>query len=145
MAEFNARNPDRAVRAGDAVFQVNSVRGWGSSDKMIEEVSASGPVDIAVERPVTMLPEVVLLEKGSAESAFGLQVIRVQRDGLDFTALEVSSMDQGGAAKRSMQLSPGDIILEVNNISGDGDAMVEQLKTSDRVSLYVERSLLQRA
>jgi len=91
-----------------------------------------------------MLPQVVVLEKGQSESAFGLQVIRVQRDGDDFTHLEVSSIEPYGPAQRSMQLKSGDIIVEVNCISGDGNAMVEQLKTSDRVSLYVERPLLQR-
>lgn len=145
LAEFNARNPDRAVRVGDAVFQVNSVRGKDSADKMLEEVAASGPLDIAVERPVTTLPQVVMLEKGSSERTFGMQVIRVQRDGEDYTHLEVTNVEPYGAANRSMQLSAGDIIVEVNSISGDGDAMVEQLKASDRVSLYVERSLLQRA
>jgi len=94
---------------------------------------------------VTTLPQVVMLEKGSSERSFGMQVIRVQRDGEDYTQLEVTNVEPHGAANRSMQLSAGDIIVEVNNISGDGDAMVEQLKASDRVSLYVERSLLQRA
>ena len=33
----------------------------------------------------------VMLEKGSSERSFGMQVIRVQRDGEDYTQLEVAA------------------------------------------------------
>mmetsp|Transcript_2909 Transcript_2909/g.8887 ORF Transcript_2909/g.8887 Transcript_2909/m.8887 type:complete len:337 (+) Transcript_2909:62-1072(+) len=124
------------LRAGDFIVQVNGVR--GDSERLVEELAASGRLELSVRRPRGFG---VAVRKRDPEEPFGLDFAA---HGPDSRCLVVTKVGEGpvkewGEANPKQEVRPRDRVVAVDGEEGRAEDLVERLRDAQELHMTIVR------
>jgi len=126
---------DRTVKGGDRIVSVNGVEGDGNF--LIERLRTATSLRLVLRRAKCFDVKVTKTEGGG----LGMCVIsgNTKLDTLKIVALRHGAVGQWNQRHPDRAVCEGDRVVSVNDISGDPDAMLEELKFSTKLRMSIIR------
>ncbi|CAK9094147.1 unnamed protein product [Durusdinium trenchii] len=128
---WNNANPDKAVRPGDCISQVNgeAVSGAQAADKLAQ---SAGKVELLLERPQELripiqVGEVLGIKVSELLEGFGVEVTEVKQDG------QIPSFNKD----KQLAVRPSDRIVAVNGKQASSSELFEMVAASSCQELLV--------